>query len=53
VLRLFLLIEEEVGLPAHLLNHDYFRQIFYENNPNEELSDENEEVEVLGNVEDL
>ncbi|XP_050056401.1 uncharacterized protein LOC126549940 isoform X2 [Aphis gossypii] len=38
---------EEVGLPAHLLDHDYFRPVVYENNPNEELTDE--EVEVLEN----
>jgi len=37
-------IEEEVGLPAHLLDHDYFRPVVYENNPNED-----EEVEVLEN----
>ncbi|KAL5237323.1 hypothetical protein ACI65C_004736 [Semiaphis heraclei] len=37
-------IEEEVGLSAHLLDHDYFHPVVYMNNPNEY-----EEIEVLEN----
>jgi len=40
-------IEEEVGLPAHLLDHDYFCPVVYENNPIEELMDEDEEERVF------
>ncbi|XP_025205737.1 uncharacterized protein LOC112602037 [Melanaphis sacchari] len=32
-------IEEEIGLPVHLLDHDYFRPVVYENNPIEELDE--------------
>lgn len=40
-------IEEEIGLPVHLLDHNYFRPVVYENNPNEELTDEEKRVPVL------
>ncbi|XP_060868551.1 uncharacterized protein LOC132943527 [Metopolophium dirhodum] len=44
--------EEEIGLPAHLLDHDYFRPVVYENNPIEELTDEDEEERVLEDEEE-
>jgi len=46
-------IDEEIGLPAHLLDHDYFRSVVYDNNPIEELTDEDEEEPVLGDEEVL
>jgi len=43
-------IEEEV---SHLLDHDYFRPVVYENNPIEELTNEDEEERVLEDEEVL
>jgi hypothetical protein len=38
-------IEEEIVLPVHLLDHDYFRPVVYENNLNEELTDDEDSAE--------
>jgi len=35
-------IEEEIVLPVHLLDHDYFRPVAYEDNPNDEFTDDEE-----------
>jgi len=45
-------IEEEVGLSAHLVHHDYFRPVVYENNPIEELTDKYEEERLLEDEEE-
>jgi len=37
-------IEEEIVLPVNLLDHDYFRPVVYENNPNEDLVDDEEAI---------